>query len=108
MLILYNFTLLQGKFATCSNNCRGVDPNSIIGAGVAPAVLGGLAVNNNKMIIMLNMMIAIASTAYLPFMTGFGGLAAGAGGSMLMRTSCPSLMCSVTTNLRSSPATVCS
>ena len=35
-----NFTY-QRYFSTCSNNCRGVDPNSIIGAGVAPAVLGG-------------------------------------------------------------------
>ena len=38
-------------------------------------------------------LLAIASTAYLPFMTGLGGIAAGAGGSMLMRTSCPRRMC---------------
>ena len=34
-------TLLQGNLATCPNNCRGVDPNSIIGGGVAAAFIGG-------------------------------------------------------------------
>ena len=46
-------------------------------------------------------LLAIASTAYLPLVTGLGGIAAGAaGGSMLMgaggsvlRTSCPRTTC---------------
>ena len=31
----------QGSLTTCSNNCRGVDPNSVIGAGVAAVALTG-------------------------------------------------------------------
>ena len=31
----------QDRFSICPNNCRGVDPNSIIGAGVVPAIIGG-------------------------------------------------------------------
>ena len=34
-------TFLQNSLDTCANNCRGVDPNSIIGAGVAAAFVGG-------------------------------------------------------------------
>ena len=29
--------------ATCNNNCKGVDPSSIIGAGIAAVVATGLA-----------------------------------------------------------------
>ena len=32
-----------GFRATCANNCRGVDPNSIIGGGVAAVALTGIA-----------------------------------------------------------------
>ena len=41
----------------------------------------------------------IASAAFLPLVMGLGGLAAGAGGSMLLRTSCPSRTCSVKTRV---------
>jgi len=69
----------QNFFTTCSNNCRGVDPNNIVGAGVAAAVLTGFT-----------------STAFLPsLMIGLGGAAAGAGGAMMLRTSCPRTQCSV-------------
>ena len=34
---------LQGWLANCANNCPGVDPNSIIGGGVAAVALSGLA-----------------------------------------------------------------
>ena len=74
--------ILQGRLTTCANNCRGVDPNSIIGAGVAAAFIGG-----------------IAAPALLPLFVGAGGIAAGAGGSMLLQTSCPSRrQCRVNTN----------
>ena len=33
----------NGFRATCANNCRGVDPNSIIGGGVAAVALTGIA-----------------------------------------------------------------
>ena len=32
-----------GEIATCHNNCHGVDPSAIIGAGVAAVVAGGVA-----------------------------------------------------------------
>ena len=34
---------LQGQLANCAANCPGVDPNSIIGGGVAAVALSGLA-----------------------------------------------------------------
>ena len=37
----HNF--VQGFTAVCNNNCRGVDPNTIIGAGVAAAAVSGVA-----------------------------------------------------------------
>ena len=48
----------QGKRAVCNNNCKGVDPNSIIGAGVAAAAVTGLV-----------------GTGFLPFLAATGGLA---------------------------------
>ena len=35
--------LYQGFKATCHNNCKGVEPSSIIGAGVAAVVATGIA-----------------------------------------------------------------
>ena len=74
-----NFGHLQGFFANCNNNCKGVDPNSIIGAGVAPAALSGLAVTG-----FLGPALGL----------GFGGLA-GAGGAMALRTQCSPTQCYV-------------
>jgi len=40
-----NFCIERGplqRFANCANNCRGVDPNAIIGAGVAAVTAGAL------------------------------------------------------------------
>ena len=99
-----NFTY-QRYFSTCSNNCRGVDPNSIIGAGVAPAVLGGSNItkyiNNYIIVIICNIIFILQGIASANFplimSVGVGGIAAGAGGSMLMRTSCPGPRCSVNT-----------
>ena len=34
---------LEGWLANCAANCAGVDPNSIIGGGVAAVALSGLA-----------------------------------------------------------------
>ena len=34
---------LQGTFARCDNNCAGVDPNAIIGGGVAAAGIIGIS-----------------------------------------------------------------
>ena len=34
---------MKGKIANCAANCKGVDPNSIIGGGVAAVALSGLA-----------------------------------------------------------------
>ena len=40
----YRVDNIDYKFrATCANNCRGVDPNSIIGGGVAAVALTGIA-----------------------------------------------------------------
>ena len=36
-------TTQYGKIATCHNNCKGVDPSAIIGAGVAAVVATGVA-----------------------------------------------------------------
>merc|ERR1711971_1172176 len=69
----------SGRFAPCNNNCKGVDPNSIIGAGVAAATALG-----------------IAGTSLLGPVLGFGfGGLAGAGGSMLTRRQCPPTQCLV-------------
>ena len=36
-------TTQYGKIATCHNDCKGVDPSAIIGAGVAAVVATGIA-----------------------------------------------------------------
>ena len=33
----------QGKYSICDNNCKGVNPNAIIGAGVAAVGIVGIA-----------------------------------------------------------------
>ena len=38
--------ILQGVLAACNNNCKGVDPNSIIGAGVAAVAATGIAASS--------------------------------------------------------------
>ena len=41
---LFNFLFIhQGNFARCDNNCAGVDPNAIIGGGVAAAGIIGIS-----------------------------------------------------------------
>ena len=40
--ILYRL-LFQGSYARCDNNCAGVDPNAIIGGGVAAAGIIGIS-----------------------------------------------------------------
>ena len=58
-----------GEIATCHNNCHGVDPSAIIGAGVAAVVAGG-----------------VAAQAVLPVIgaLGIGGLGAVGGGAAAM------------------------
>ena len=81
----------QGKVATCHNNCKGVDPSAIIGAGVAAVVATG-----------------IAGQAALPVAgaIGVGGLgAAGALGmreamGMLEQTRCAPTQCLVSCSQR--------
>jgi len=69
----------KGLNATCFNNCKGVDPNSIIGAGVAAAAATGLAVSS-----------------FLGPALGLGAAGvAGAGGAMVLRTQCPPSQCYV-------------
>ena len=69
----------QGFFGACNNNCKGVDPNSIIGAGVAAAAASGIAV----------------TSLFGPALgLGVGGLA-GAGGAMVLRTQCAPSQCYV-------------
>ena len=46
--------------AVCNNNCRGVDPNTIVGAGAAVVALS-----------------SVAATGFLPFLAATGALAAG-------------------------------
>ena len=43
--LIFTITIVncQGKQAACANNCKGVDPNSIIGGGVAAVALSGIA-----------------------------------------------------------------
>ena len=38
--------IYQGEWAACNNNCKGVDPNSIIGAGVAAVAATGIAASS--------------------------------------------------------------
>ena len=52
--------LLQQRMAVCNNNCRGVDPNTIVGAGAAVVALS-----------------SVAATGFLPFLAATGALAAG-------------------------------
>ena len=70
----YNY--LQGLLANCANNCPGVDPNSIIGGGVAAVAI-----------------TATAGQAFLGPALGLGALGvAGAGGAaaaMGMFSQCP-------------------
>ena len=72
------------RFANCANNCVGVDPNAIIGAGVAAFAATGLG-----------------AIGILGPMLGVGALGAGAvgvavGGDMLTRVAtCPPLRCRV-------------
>ena len=79
----------QGKVATCHNNCKGVDPSAIIGAGVAAVVASG-----------------VAGQAALPVAgaLGLGGLGAVGGGAALMqmvqRTRCAPSQCSVSCSQR--------
>ena len=58
-----------GEIATCHNNCKGVDPSAIIGAGVAAVVATG-----------------VAAQAVLPVIgaLGIGGLGAVGGGAAAM------------------------
>ena len=65
-------TFLQGYLGTCANNCRGVDPNSVIiggGAVLAASAVGGLS------------FFGLAPAL------GLGAVAAAAGGMAL--TQCP-------------------
>ena len=57
-----------GEIATCHNNCKGVDPSAIIGAGVAAVVATG-----------------VAAQAVLPVIgaLGIGGLGAVGGGAAM-------------------------
>ena len=55
----------------CNNNCRGVDPNDIVGAGAAVVAASALA--------------AVASLVGPGLLLGVGGLA-GAGGASMLRT----------------------
>ena len=41
--VLSNGSIKYGNIATCHNNCKGVEPSSIIGAGVAAVVASGVA-----------------------------------------------------------------
>ena len=81
--------LYQGFKATCHNNCKGVEPSSIIGAGVAAVVATG-----------------IAGQAALPVAgaVGLGGLGAVGGGAALMQmvrqTRCAPTQCSVSSSQR--------
>ena len=72
----------SGKIATCHNNCKGVDPSAIIGAGVAAVVATG-----------------VAAQAVLPVIgaLGIGGLGAVGGGAAmeLMRQQCQPGQCRV-------------
>ena len=85
--------------ATCHNNCKGVDPSAIIGAGVAAVVASG-----------------VAGQAALPVAgaLGLGGLGAVGGGAALMqmveRTRCAPTQCSVSSarGLYSSLTSSCS
>ena len=81
----------KGRTATCHNNCKGVDPSAIIGAGVAAVVASG-----------------ISGQAALPVAgaLGLGGLGAVGGGAALMemvqRTRCPPTQCLVSCSKRGS------
>ena len=72
----------KGRTATCHNNCKGVDPSAIIGAGVAAVVATG-----------------VAAQAVLPVIgaLGIGGLGAVGGGAAmeLMRQQCQPGQCRV-------------
>ena len=74
--------------AVCANNCLGVDPNAIIGAGIAAVTATGFG----------------ALSAITPMLgvgvLGLGAVgAAGVGGAMLTRSQCPPLYCRVSFNL---------
>ena len=53
--------IFQGRLTTCANNCRGVDPNSIVGAGVVPQFELQLA----PLFAMLVGLALIATTGFL-------------------------------------------
>ena len=80
--MLTDGTTQYGKIATCHNNCKGVDPSAIIGAGVAAVVATG-----------------VAAQAVLPVIgaLGIGGLGAVGGGAAmeLMRQQCQPGQCRV-------------
>ena len=38
--------MIQGDFAMCDNNCKGVNPNAIIGAWLAAVSVAGIAASS--------------------------------------------------------------
>ena len=73
--------------ATCNNNCKGVDPSSIIGAGIAAVVATGLAGQ-----------AAVPAAATGAVALGGGGAVAAGGMAimdMMTRTQCLSNECQV-------------
>ena len=71
----------RGQLGTCSNNCRGVDPNAIIIGGTAVLAASGIAVQTA-----LQLGLGLAAIPAAP--------AIGMGASMLM-TGCPPGQCLV-------------
>ena len=69
------------RFANCANNCRGMDPNAIIGAGVAAVTAGSVA----------------AVGLFAPALTVGGiGMAGAAGGAIATRmATCQAPLCRV-------------
>ena len=73
---------IEARYGNCANNCRGVDPNAIIGGGVAAAAA-----------------TAVAGSALVSPALGVGGLGAAAavGGAMtmMMMPPCQAPLCRV-------------
>ena len=38
--------LIKGTYTPCDNNCKGVDPNTIIGGGIAAAGIIGISASS--------------------------------------------------------------
>ena len=78
----------RGNLANCANNCKGVDPNAIIGGGVAAATA-----------------VVVGGVGLLGPVLGIGGIGAAgvAGGALMTRmATCRSPLCQVSNHLHSS------